>query len=168
MCQGEEYMHIRKAIIDEIDSIMSIYNYARKFMKENGNKEQWGDAYPSTDLIENNIRQKKFYVCMDENKIVGVFYFAKEEDVTYRIIKDGAWLNKEPYAVIHRIASAEGTKGAATFCLNWALEQIDNIRIDIHENNKPMQGLLNKLGYLYCGRINIADGTSRIAFHKTR
>lgn len=35
--------------------------------------------------------------------------------------------------------------------MNWCMEQCGNHRIDTHANNKPMQGLLNKLGYIYCG-----------------
>jgi len=160
-------MQIRKAAIDDIKFIMPIYDYARKFMKENGNEGQWGDSYPEQELLEIDIQQEKLYVCIDEAKIVGVFYFAQEEDETYQVIKDGAWLNDEPYGVIHRIASAEGTKGIATYCLHWAFEQVGNIRIDTHANNKPMQGLLKKLGYVYCGEIVLADGSSRIAFQKS-
>ena len=132
-------MNIRKASPEEIDEIMAIYASARKFMAENGNKDQWGDTYPEKALIENNIRQEKLYVCADAEKISGVFYFAKENDASYRVISDGAWQNNEPYAVIHRIASAEGSKGTATFCLNWAFDQVGNIRIDTHENNRPMR-----------------------------
>ncbi|MNE54274.1 hypothetical protein D3C80_1490420 [compost metagenome] len=95
-----------------------------------------------------------------------MFYFAQEDDATYQVIKDGSWLNNEPYGVIHRIASSEGTKGGATFCLNWAFEQTGNIRIDTHVNNKPMQGLLKKLDFVTCGQIVLPDGSSRIAFQK--
>ncbi|GIP16184.1 acetyltransferase [Paenibacillus montaniterrae] len=159
-------MNIRKAAAGELDSIMSIYDYARQFMKENGNEDQWGDSYPDRQLLTNDIQQGKLYVCIDKDNIVGVFYFAQEEDETYQVIKDGAWLNDEPYGVIHRIASAEGTKGVATFCLNWSFEQAGNIRIDTHVNNKPMQGLLKKLGYVYCGQIVLPDESTRIAFQK--
>ncbi|HOP10918.1 MAG TPA: GNAT family N-acetyltransferase [Oscillospiraceae bacterium] len=161
-------MEIRKAEVGEIDSIMKIYGYARKFMRENGNPEQWGDCHPPRELIENDIRQGKLYVCTDDGKIAAVFYYAREDDPTYRIVEGGAWRNDEPYAVVHRIASAEGTKGAATYCLNWAFEQSGNIRIDTHEDNKPMRSLLEKLGFVYCGEIYLANGSPRIAFQKIR
>jgi len=161
-------MEIRKAEVGEIDCIMGIYEYARKFMRENGNPGQWGDCHPPRELIENDIRQGKLYVCTDNNKIAAVFYYAREVDPTYRVIEGGAWLNGEPYAVVHRIASAKGSKGAATFCLNWAFEQVGNIRIDTHEDNKPMRGLLGKLGFKYCGVIHIASGAPRMAFQKTK
>ncbi|MCM3634238.1 GNAT family N-acetyltransferase [Paenibacillus camelliae] len=161
-------MQIRKAALGDIDIIMSIYDYARSFMKEQGNPDQWGDDYPERVLIEDDISQEKLYVCIDEEKVVGVFYYAQEEDPTYEVIKGGAWLNNEPYGVIHRIASAEGSRGVATFCLDWAFEHTGNIRIDTHVQNIPMQSLLKKLGYVYCGEIVLDDGTSRIAFQKVR
>jgi len=108
-------LQIRKAALGDIDIIMSIYDYARSFMKEQGNPDQWGDDYPERVLIEDDISQEKLYVCIDEEKVVGVFYYAQEEDPTYEVIKGGAWLNSEPYGVIHRIASAEGSRGVATF-----------------------------------------------------
>lgn len=161
-------MYIKKAVMGEIDVIMSIYEYARRFMRENGNQMQWGENHPARALIENDIRQEKLYVCIDDDRIAGVFYFASEDDATYRVIKDGAWLSSEPYGVVHRIASAEGRKGAATFCLNWAFEQTDNIRIDTHEDNIPMRGLLEKSSFIYCGTIYLNNGSPRMAFQKVR
>lgn len=84
---------------------------------------------------------------MEKECIEGVFYYACEKDSTYSVIEDGAWLNDKPYAVVHRIAIAEGTRGIGSFCLNWALEQAGNVRIDTHIDNKPMQELLKKLGF---------------------
>jgi RimJ/RimL family protein N-acetyltransferase len=160
-------MEIKKAEVKQIEQIMDIYKYAREFMKKNGNGEQWGDRHPPRELIEEDIRRKKLYVYMDGEEIACVFYYNIEDDPTYRVIEDGAWLNDKPYGVVHRIASAQGSKGAATCCLNWAFEQSGNIRIDTHEDNKPMRGLLGKLGFVYCGIIYIASGASRIAFQKT-
>lgn len=165
---GQRKMEIKIAQADQIEEIIDIYKYARKFMKENGNGEQWGDRHPPRELIEEDIRRKKLYVCMNDEEIACVFYFNMEDDPTYRVIKGGAWLNDKPYGVVHRIASAKGSKGAATFCLNWAYELAGNVRIDTHEDNKPMRGLLEKLGFIYCGIIYIASGASRIAFQKTK
>lgn len=72
-----------------------------------------------------------------------------------------------PRSLIESDIAADGsTKGAGAFCLQWALAQCGNIRIDTHRDNRPMQGLLAKLGFSYCGTITIADGTERIAFQK--
>ena len=124
-------MEIRKASMDDWEEIQKIYASARQFMAEHGNAGQWGTNYPQEELLLDDIAQGKLYVCTEDG-IAAVFYFAAGEDPTYRRIEDGAWLNEEPYGVVHRIASARTVKGAASFCIDWALEQSGNIRIDTH------------------------------------
>ena len=55
-------MEIRKASVQDLGQIMQVYDKARKFMRENGNAEQWGEDYPSAELIEHDI--DKMYLCM--------------------------------------------------------------------------------------------------------
>lgn len=83
------------------------------------------------------------------------------------MIREGAWLDAAPYGVVHRIAAAEQGHGAAAYCLDWCLAQCGNIRIDTHRGNKPMQRLLARLGYAYCGLIDLEEGRGeRLAFQK--
>lgn len=159
-------MEIKTASGDALEEILGIYAHAREFMARNGNAAQWGSVYPPSELVKQDIEEGKCHICVEGEKILCVFYFAREEDPTYREIREGSWLNDGPYGVVHRIASAEGVRGAAAFCLDWAFGQTGNIRIDTHDDNKPMQGLLKKSGFQYCGRITLADGSPRIAFQK--
>ena len=85
-------MEIRKASVQDLGQIMQVYDKARKFMRENGNAEQWGEDYPSAELIEHDI--DKMYLCMSEGRIACVFYYAAEEDEDYKEI-NGKWLNEE-------------------------------------------------------------------------
>lgn len=39
-------MQIRKTTVNDIDKILEIFDYARKFMAENNNPNQWVDGYP--------------------------------------------------------------------------------------------------------------------------
>ena len=159
-------MQIRKAKIEELDEIMEIYAFARKFMEEHGNPTQWGQNKPTREQIERDILTQKCYVCMEETQIVAVFYFANETDKTYTNIYEGHWLNNEPYAVVHRVASAGIVKGAGSFCMNWASEQCKNLKIDTHQDNYVMQNMLKKCGFIHCGTIYLEDGEPRLAFQK--
>ncbi|MDR1821974.1 MAG: GNAT family N-acetyltransferase [Oscillospiraceae bacterium] len=159
-------MTIRKTEPADLAAVLKIYAEAREFMRESGNPEQWGDVHPPDKMIEDDIAARLGYVCEDSGEIAAAFYFNIERDTTYEYIQ-GAWLNEAPYGVVHRIAVRRGTKGAGTLCLNWAFEQCGNLKIDTHEDNIPMKNLLGKLGFIYCGKIWVLDGTEeRIAFQK--
>jgi ribosomal protein S18 acetylase RimI-like enzyme len=159
-------MEIRKTTRDDLDEIRIIYADARAFMKKQNNPGQWGEDYPGKELLESDIYLGRSYVCISDNRIVGTFCFEVAVDPTYIEIFEGAWLDDASYAVIHRIASARGSKGVASFCVDWCFNQHPNIRIDTHRNNKPMISFLEKNGYVRCGIIYIENGDERIAFHK--
>ncbi|MEY8337226.1 GNAT family N-acetyltransferase [Lachnospiraceae bacterium 62-35] len=160
-------MEIRRTEKKDLDQLMEIYEMARAFMAENGNPNQWGLSYPDRALLEEDVEEGNSYVCVDDGgEILGTFYFRIGDDMTYHVIQDGAWLNDEPYGVIHRIASAARSKGVAGFCLNWCLERCTNLRIDTHRQNIPMQRFLEKNGFIPCGTIFTDDGTKRIAYQK--
>lgn len=165
-------MRIRQSTEKYIDRIMELYSYARKYMAENGNPNQWGPTnWPPEDLIRNDIRSKNSYVCLnDEGKVIGTFFFTYGEDIepTYKNITESSWLDNSPYGVIHRLAGDESEKGIGAFCINWAFEQCGHIRIDTHGENTVMQNLVKKLGFVRCGTIYVEqDEYPRLAFEKS-
>lgn len=157
-------MKIKKATEKDLNEIINIYNKARDFMKESGNGGQWQNGYPQKELIENDIKNGTLYICLDQNKIVGVFCYFVGIEPTYKKIYGGEWLNNEPYGVVHRIAVGEHHKGVASFCIQWCINNAHNIKIDTHENNIPMQKTILKNGFTFCGTIKKEDGTSRLAY----
>lgn len=159
-------MQIRHTGLEDFDTVLALYEDARRFMAQNGNPNQWTDGYPGRDQLEADLAAGGSYVCTDGEKIVGTFFFLVGEEPAYRRIEGGQWLNDRPYGVVHRITSAAGTKGVASFCLDWCFSQWGNIRIDTHRDNVPMQRALAKNGYQPCGTIYLADGSERIAFQK--
>ncbi|MCL2865834.1 MAG: GNAT family N-acetyltransferase [Lachnospiraceae bacterium] len=161
-------MYIRKTTKNDLPVVNDIYKQARDFMCLNGNPTQWTCGYPQPELLEFDIKKGSSYVCVEKEKIQGVFYFAVVQDPTYAVI-DGAWLHDAPYGVVHRIAVASGSKGVGAFCLNWCLAQCGNVRIDTHVDNVPMLNLLKKLGFIKCGIIWVLNGKEeRIAFQKCK
>lgn len=156
---------IEKATLSQLPQIMAIYAGARAFMAQTGNPDQWGTTDPPEETIRRDILNEKCYVNLQDGKILAVFYFAIEEDPTYAYI-DGAWLNRDPYGVIHRIAVGESGRGVAAECIAFAYERCGNLRIDTHEKNIPMQRCLAKNGFQRCGIIYLENGDFRVAFQK--
>ncbi len=166
-------MKIRHSSGQDLDRIMEIYSFAREDMAEHGNPNQWGPTnWPPRELILKDISEGNSYVCTDdEGKVTGTFFFIQGEDVepTYRDITDGDWNADGPYGVVHRIAGDGSEKGIGAFCINWAFEQCGHLRMDTHGDNKVMQNLLAKLGFVHCGTIYVEeDDYPRLAYEKGR
>ena len=163
-------MQIRKSHTEDLPRMMEIYAYARQFMAEHGNPNQWGPTnWPPEDLIRADIASGKSYVCVHEGRIVGCFFFQQGPDIepTYRTIVDGAWRIPGPYGVIHRMAGDGSVRGIGAFCIEWAYEQCGHLRIDTHGDNTVMQRLAEKLGFTHCGTIYVEeDPYPRLAFEK--
>ncbi len=160
-------MKIRQSQYTDLPQLLQIYETARRFMQQTGNAGQWVDGYPKEELLIDDINKGNSYVCLNENnEITGTFYYIVGEEPTYLNIYEGAWLNDDPYGVIHRIASSGKQKGIAETCINWCLEKCENLRIDTHRDNKVMQSILQKLGFTYCGIIYLENGAERLAYQK--
>lgn len=188
---NEQYI-IRNATTDDMKIILSIYEYAREQMKQNGNPNQWKNDRPTVASIEKDLQEENMYVLEEieiheivdqtnhenyentcnQNKrkqpkqIVGVFSLVIGEDPTYLRIENGAWLNDEPYGTIHKIAAAKGAKHVMKTVLDFCKSKIDNLRIDTHEDNHIMQHLIEKYGFQKCGIIYVDDGSPRIAYQR--
>lgn len=157
-------MNIRPTEEKDIPRIMEIYDYAKEYMRQNGNATQWLNGYPTLDIVKADIAHHESYVIDDEEGVVhGVFVLAFGDDPTYVEIYDGKWLNNKPYACIHRIAG-DGTGGIFRLAMDFCKKRCNNLRIDTHHNNKIMQYLIETSDFKRCGIIHIADGTPRIAY----
>lgn len=156
---------VRAAEKTDLPRILEIYGIAKQFMRANGNPTQWSGAYPQMDLLEEDIEKGHLFVVTDETSVHGVFAFILGDDPTYTVIEAGSWRSAAPYGTIHRIAS-DGTGGILRTALTFAETQSDHLRIDTHEDNKPMQHLVEKYGFSYRGIIYTDDGTPRLAYDR--
>lgn len=160
---------IRRGTFDDIQSILSIYESARKFMRANNNMSQWINGYPNVENVKNDIENGNCFVGENnQGELVLAFAFIKGEDPTYKVIREGNWLNEDPYGTIHRLGSNGKTRGVLKISCEYCFREVENIRIDTHKDNKPMLNALNNLGFEKCGEIICSDGTPRIAFQKTK
>ena len=165
-------MEFRRAVEDDINSIMKIIKQAQDYLKEQG-VNQWQNNYPNFETIKNDIMNQYGYVLLKDLHVIGTVAVSFDGEKNYQSIYDGAWISNYEYAVIHRIAVDQGYKGCGyssviiknieEICLN---KGIHSIKVDTHEENKSMQRLLQKNGFLYCGIIYTEDKSKRIAFEK--
>lgn len=161
-------MEVVLANKSHLKNILLVIDLAKQIMIANGNATQWVNGYPSEEIILNDIERNHAYVVVKNEVIEGYFCFLKGSDPepTYRFLNNGNWLNRDPYGVIHRLASSGRIKGIADACFNFCFSKIDNIKVDTHENNIPMQNYFKKMGFEYCGIIYVSDGSPRKAFQK--
>lgn len=158
-------MEFKLAQEKDLTKIMNIYSNAREYMRKTGNPTQRKNNYPPISLIKKDIKEGKYlYVAIENNSIVGVFYFRVGIDETYINITNGKWLDDSEYGVIHRIASSGATRDFFGKVLEFCLTKINHIRIDTHENNAPMLKTLKRHNFSYRGNIICSDGTERVAF----
>ncbi len=164
---------IRLATYDDITAIMPVIDAARNMMHASGNIHQWINGYPSDDAIKADIDRNGGFVIDEDGCIVAYFAFLPAPEPTYaKIYPDadgshGAWLNEQPYYVIHRLASLPQTHGIFAKVIDWAFERTDTLRIDTHRDNYIMQHNLLKHDFRYCGIIYLANGDERLAYQKT-
>lgn len=162
-------MIIRRSEERDLPEIFAIYESARAYMDSLGNAAQWGDGWPYENVVRGDVQDGTGYVAEENGEVVGVFHYRYGEDPeeTYRRI-DGKWRDGSPYGVVHRIASKYHGRSIGEAMLRFAVEKAGHLRIDTHEKNQPMQSLLQKLGFVYCGTIRVRDGSERLAFEVSK
>lgn len=162
----ETNVEIRRARLSELEKLLPLYEQGRKRMRESGNENQWINGYPQISLIKEDLSKGVCYVACQGELFLAVFTLLEEEEPTYRVIREGCWLNEEPYGTLHRLAAVGQGKGIGRQCIRWCVEKCGNLRVDTHEKNGPMRHILETEGFAQCGRIYVEDGSPRIAYHK--
>ncbi len=166
-------MKFRKAVKVDVNSIINIIKQAQAYFKEN-TVNQWQDNYPNFETVEKDIINKRGYVLLKDDNVVGTVVVSFDKDKNYEYIYNGGWVSDDKYAVIHRMAVDSNYKGIGLssviikniekLCLGKGMH---SIRIDTHKENISMQRLLQKNEFKYCGIIYLEDKSKRIAFEKT-
>lgn len=156
---------------DELPEILRLYAEAREFMAANGNPDQWGKTgYPQKELLQSDIKAQRLFAVHEAGEVIGAFVLVFGDDSTYRVIENGAWLNAKPYGTLHRLASKTEAHGVGAFVIDYCVKACAkrgaDLRADTHAANLPMQRVLESSGFLECGRIYVADGSPRKAYHK--
>ncbi len=106
---------------------------------------------------------------MEGDIILGYCCIIIGDEPAYNKI-DGAWKTNREYAVVHRMAFSKNARGGGLsknaldlikdFCTK---KGITAIRVDTQDENKVMQHILDREGFLYCGLIEF-DGGPKLAY----
>lgn len=157
-------MEIKLAEHSDLPEILDVINDAKNLLKKSGSL-QWNtpDGYPQKDVFINDINERQLYILWDKEKICGIIVCIKGMDENYNVI-EGRWITNGPYLTIHRIAVKKEYyhTGVSHKLINFAIEQAHqnnckSIRVDTHPINIPMQKLLLRFKFEYCGEINLLN-----------
>lgn len=166
---------IRLARIEDAKQIVKLFEDAKEKFKEE-KTYQWAGTYPNKESFLNDLENNVVYVYESNNNILASATIQYSIDHNYDYI-EGAWLNDESYASIHRIVVDRKAqcKNIGTKIYKKCEEEIfknnvRNVRVDTYRLNKSMIRLLEKNEFVKCGiiflsRTDVYD-RERIAFHK--
>lgn len=165
-------MELRKGNPTDANDILGIIKQAQDYFKIQG-INQWQNGYPNLETIKHDIHMGYNYVLLKEKVIIGTVALGFDGEKTYNNIYNGKWRSNQSYAVIHRLAVDSEYKGSgiASIIINKIEElciksKIKSIRVDTHKDNRSMQNLLHKNGFVYCGIILLEDKSERLAYEK--
>ena len=57
---------IRKSVAGDLERMLAIYERAKAFMANTGNPTQWGDSYPSVELLRRDIAEGISHVVVSD------------------------------------------------------------------------------------------------------
>lgn len=166
-------LKLKLATVADLPIVMKITNQAKALLKAEG-INQWQMGYPSEVDFKYDMQQEHLFVAKLDNQVVGFIALIDGLDQAYQVIENGAWINNEaPYYTIHRVAVDSEVSGQkiGERMLKAGVEkslELDSdaisVRIDTHPENKRMQHLLTKIGFVQTGHIFINDGELRYAY----
>lgn len=155
----------RLATQKDLPCLLELYEKARLFMASYGNDQQWKPGYPGKELLLEDIKKKELYCLEIDGSIEAAFVFYDHIDPCYKVIYEGEWRNDEPYGVLHRVVSSGNHPKLGDQIIQFGFSKMNNLRIDTHEKNIPMQRLLQRNGFEKTGTILLANGQPRWAYH---
>jgi GNAT superfamily N-acetyltransferase len=130
------------------------------------NIDQWDELYPTDELIRDDIESGNAFGLFEDSKLVGYIVADETYASEYETIR---WKHHcEKVLMLHRLCvnPAFHNRGFAKALIvhseEWALlNAYGAIRLDVYENNKIIQYLVESLSYNYCGDIRLRKGIFR-------
>jgi len=162
--------NFREAKLNEVPKIWTILQQGIKLRKEQGST-QWQNGYPNEEVIKSDIKANEGFVLTKEQEVIGYCAILINNEPAYNNI-DGKWITTSDFVVFHRIAVAEKflRKGLGKKIISCIEEfaisnKINSVKADTNFDNLAMIKSFDKLGYTYCGEVEIS-GEPRKAYEK--
>ena len=152
-------MNIRNANIGDLTQILDLLSLVIRNMDEN-RLEQWPSWYPNREVIIQDITKNQLFVAEVEGEIGGMVCLSPEFPSEYEKVY---WKIVSPYVnSIHRLAVNPKHKSLqlAQLLMSFAerkakSEGFSLIRLDTYSLNLAANRFYSKIGYHYCGQINL-------------
>ncbi|WP_273134228.1 GNAT family N-acetyltransferase [Culturomica massiliensis] len=170
LSRAGEPCSLEPAYPEDIDVCFKIVDDARKFQREQGFM-QWTEDYPNIGTIRTDIRAGKGYLLRADGLYAGYMCIDFDGKSAYDTIS-GTWNTPSPYAVIHRMALHRNFRGRGISRMAFEMAErickghsVTGIRADTDPSNKLIQHILEKNGFIHCGKI-FFQGDYRLAYDK--
>lgn len=156
---------MRKARKNDLEKILIIIEGAKKSLKKDG-VDQWQIEPMGYDFLSGQIDKDKSFVYEKDGEVLAYCFLSNDKEKSYDPIDD-KFLGKN-YITIHTFAvkSDQKCKNIGTNFLKdikyYAKSMdLDSIRIDTHEDNKKMLGLIKKFSFKKRGQIFIDEAGAK-------
>lgn len=157
-----EAIYMRKATLNDLDTVMEIVENARALLKADGS-EQWRgeDGYPTCLTFQMDIEGGCCWLLMYGNEIVGTATLMTQGDAHYMHIVNGKWNRPgHPFATIHRVAISGKYRGKhfANYIMSHMITLaydagVRNFRIATHDKNDRVHNLVQNFGFVKRGQV---------------
>lgn len=152
---------MRKAEIKDLNKIGNIIENAKKDLKSEG-IDQWQIGSMNEYFLRGQIETGKSFVYEDQGVVCAYAFLSDEKEEAYRVWEDD-FDGKSPLTIHTFAVDTKMTKNgiAMKFLIDIIIyaekNSFDALRIDTHEDNFKMRGLINKFGFRTVGEIYIDE-----------
>lgn len=154
---------------DRLDELADFYDRVVTYLEAHINYPKWSHAYPCRESVEEAIRRKDQYACLEDGRIVGAAVMNDNPGGAY---EKGDWscdLQEGEYLIIHSLAADPERQGCGIgdFMVKAALSfakanGYKAIRLDVVPGNTPAQKLYRHNGFTYAGTRDLERGIEYI------
>lgn len=152
-----------------LPEVTVFYHQAIDYLQTHTNYPLWSSEHPSDESIQEAVRRREQYICVEGDEIIGALLLSEDPDGDYdagnwsKKLKEGEYLSVHVLAVsADRYQSGVGSY-MVDECISIARSRgYKAVRLDIVPSNTPAKRLYQKKGFLYAGTVDLKRETAPI------